>query len=110
LLFIIGGVVGSLVVLGLMIGLGMLLASATGSNIIRIRVAVYPAALPLAFSFVGWLELLSGVQFTQLSESFDKAQGGTKVGLTLLVIVAVLAFLALLIWVGFKVYAWLETF
>jgi hypothetical protein len=104
LLFVIGGVVGSLAVLGLMIGLGMLFSSATGQN--TIKVAVYPAALPLAFSFAGWLELLSGLRFTQLSESFDKAQGVTKSAMIFSVLVAVVGFLALMIWLWFRVNEW----
>lgn len=108
LLLILGGIGGALGVLGLMIVLGMLLSSATGSNIIP--VAVYPAALPLAFAFAGWMELLTGMRLKQLSERFDTANQWTKFGLGLVVVVAVILFIALMIWLGIRVNGWLDIF
>jgi hypothetical protein len=55
--------------------------------------------IPLALGvFVGWLELLTGVRFWQLSATFDQAQGVKKAALTLLVLIAIGLFFFLVFW------------
>ena len=56
------------------------------------RVFVVLSALPLVLVLIGWLELLTGIKFSELRK-FDTAEPMTKFGLSVLVIAAVILFI-----------------
>jgi hypothetical protein len=79
-----------------MFGVIYLIAHLLGSMIAGPFMLVF-SLWPIMFVFAGWLQLLTGVRFTELNHRFNSASTLKKIGLSILFVASSVAFLVVLL-------------
>src|SRR4051794_30992673 len=90
LLMIVAGILLTAAMIGLAIAIAQLIHSSG-------RILLFVSLWPVMLIFAGWLQLLSGLPFQELSTQFDASPPLKKIALSIIFVVSSIAFLCALI-------------